>query len=102
MEHQVSYKYEVFLKEFDKHTFAKFRASYESINPDRPIETASIKYGDTEPRFRRFLERGDNLKQAFVDDVLSHLGLFLQGPFPLPGNRVNAERLGLQGKNGGL
>jgi SAM-dependent methyltransferase len=96
----MSYKYKVFLKEFNKDAFAKFRTSYELINPDRPIETASIKYGDTEPRFRRFLERADNLKQAFVDDVLFHLGLFLQGPFPLPGNRVTRSAWDCRGKLG--
>ncbi len=96
----MSYKQTVFLKEFNKDKFAKFRTTYELINPDRPIETANVKYGDTELGFRRFLERADNLKQAFVDDILPHLGLFLQGPFPLPGNRVTRSAWDCRGKLG--
>lgn len=96
----MSHKQKIFLKEFDKDEFARFRATYETINPDRPIETANVKFGNTEPGFRRFLDRVDNLKQAFVDDILPHLGLFLQGPFPLPGNRVTRSAWDCRGKLG--
>ena len=51
----MSYKQKVFLKEFNKDEFAKFRKVYELINPDRPIETSNVKHEDTDPRFRKFL-----------------------------------------------
>jgi SAM-dependent methyltransferase len=94
------YRQKVFLKEFSKDDFAKFRTTYESINPDRPIETANVKYGDTAQEFRRFLERAEDQKHSFVDDILPHLGLFLQGPFPLPGNRVTRSAWDCRGKLG--
>jgi len=96
----MSYKQEMFLKKFNKDKFATFRASYESINPDRPIETANVKYDNTDAGFRQFLERTDYLKESFVNDILPHLGLFLQGPFPLPGNRVTRSAWDCRGKLG--
>jgi hypothetical protein len=39
----MSYKQKVFLKEFNKDEYSKFRTTYELINPDRPIETANVK-----------------------------------------------------------
>ena len=56
----MSYRQKVFLKEFNKDEFAKFRTTYELINPDRPIETANVRYEDTDPRFRKF-PKGENL-----------------------------------------
>jgi SAM-dependent methyltransferase len=96
----MSYKQKVFLKEFNKNEFAKFRTTYELINPDRPIETANVKYEDTDPRFRKFLEGMDDAKRSFVDEILPHLGLFLQGPFPLPGKRVTKSAWDCRGKFG--
>lgn len=96
----MSQREEEFLKEFNKDWFAQFRTSYESINPDRPIETASVKYEDTDLGFRKFLEKVDTHKQLFVDDILPHLGLFLHGPFPLPGGRVTRSAWDCRGKYG--
>lgn len=96
----MSHRQKLFLKEFDVDAFRRFRSSYESINPDRPIETADVRYGDTEPGFRCFLERADDRARAFVDDILPDLGLFLQGPFPLPGNRVTRSAWDCRGKLG--
>ena len=72
---------------FRPEEFRAFRAAYEGINPDRPLETSGIAFGDTEPLFRDFLRTSDT-SAAFVEEFLPHLGMFLQGPFPLPGNRV--------------
>jgi tRNA (mo5U34)-methyltransferase len=98
--HLMSYRQKVFLKEFNKDEFAKFRTTYELINPDRPIETANVKYEDTDPRFRKFLEGIDDSKRSFVDEILPHLGLFLHGPFPLPGKRVTTSAWDCRGKFG--
>ena len=87
-DHAMSHRDQVFRKAFNKDGFQQFRAEYESINPDRPNETANFKYEDTDQRFRKFLEGAASDKIAFVNEFLPHLGLFLQGPFPLPGNRV--------------
>ena len=96
----MSYRQEVFLKGFSKDDFAKFRTSYETINPDRPIETATIEYGETDSQFRKHLEGEDDSSQSFVEEILPHLGLFLQGPFPLPRNRVTASAWDCRGKLG--
>lgn len=96
----MTFRQKVFLKEFDKESFANFRSSYESINPDRPIETLNVRYEDTESGFRKFIERQDELNQAFVADLIPHLGLFLQGPFPLPGNRITKSAWDCRGKLG--
>lgn len=96
----MSHRQAVFLKNFDKAEFARFRATYESINPDRPIETANVKFEDTDPRFRQFLEGADESKRSFVDEMIPHLGLFLHGPFPLPGKRVTASAWDCRGKFG--
>jgi SAM-dependent methyltransferase len=93
-----SYKQKKFLKEFAKDDFLKFRTTYESINPDRPIETANARYEDTEPGFRDFLKQAGDTDQAFIEDILPHLGLFLQGPFPLPGNRISRSAWDCRGK----
>ena len=96
----MSYRQEVFLKGFSKDDFAKFRTSYETINPDRPIETATIEYGETDSQFRKHLEGEDDSSQSFVEEILPHLGLFLQGPFPLPRNRVTTSAWDCRGKLG--
>ncbi|MBN2437570.1 MAG: DUF1698 domain-containing protein [Deltaproteobacteria bacterium] len=88
------------MKKFDRDEFERFRRGYETINPDRPIETAGVQYSDTESGFRRFLEHTDDRTRAFVDDILPDLGLFLQGPFPLPGNRVTRSAWDCRGKLG--
>ena len=96
----MSHNQRVFLKQFSRDAFADFRASYESINPDRPPETANVDFNDTDPAFRGFLAGVDRSSQTFVEDVLPHLGLFLQGPFPLPGNRVTRSAWDCRGKRG--
>lgn len=77
-----------FMKEFDVSKFREFRASFENINPDRPVETSSITYLETDQRFRAFFDPANASKDAFVNEVLPEMGLFLHGPFPLPGERV--------------
>jgi hypothetical protein len=95
-----SYKEKVFRKAFNRDEFQKFRAAYESINPDRPNETSNFKYEDTDQKFRKFLEGAARHKNAFVNEFLPHLGLFLQGPFPLPGSRVTNSAWDCRGKFG--
>lgn len=96
----MSFREKVFLKAFDKDKFAEFRTTYETINPDRPVESINIAPADTEPGFLKFLESVAPEKQAFVDDILPQLGLFLQGPFPLPGNRITTSAWDCRGKLG--
>lgn len=96
----MSCKEMLFRKEFDTEWFAQFRASYESINPDRSVETANVKFKDTDPRFRQFFENVDTQKRAFVEEFLPHMGLFLHGPFPLPGERVTRSAWDCRGKLG--
>lgn len=96
----MSFRENVFLKNFNKEDFRKFRATYEAINPDRPVETANLNFEDTDIQFRKFLEGVDSSKLAFVEEILPHLGLFLHGPFPLPGNQVTTSAWDCRGKYG--
>lgn len=93
-------KRELFSKQFSKEKYLKFRTTYEAINPDRPNETENVKYEETEPRFRKYLEKIDDSKHSFVQEMLPHLGLFLHGPFPLPGDRVTTSAWDCRGKFG--
>lgn len=77
-----------FRRLFQPEVFKAFRTTYEGINPDRPLETAGISFSETEPLFQSFLKDSPELG-AFVDEFLPQLGIFLQGPFPLPGQRVS-------------
>jgi len=43
----MSYRHELFPKTFAPAEFTAFRASYEGINPDRPLETASVSFRET-------------------------------------------------------
>lgn len=96
----MSYQTNMFLREFNPESYRQFRASYESVNPDRPIETGNVEYEGTEPWLREFLTGADDSKMQFVDQMLSQLGLFLQGPFPLPGERVARSAWDCRGKFG--
>jgi SAM-dependent methyltransferase len=96
----MSHKEKIFRKEFNKDWFAQFRTTYESINQECPIETANVKFEDTDKRFQNFFKRTDTQKQAFVNEILPHLGLFLQGPFPLPGGLVTRSAWDCRGKLG--
>lgn len=89
----------LFLHEFDAQWFERFRGTYENINPDRPIETASVSFDETEPLLRN-LVTADSASPAFVDEYLPKLGLFLHGPFPLPGRRVTRSAWDCRGKLG--
>lgn len=95
----MSYRQEVFRKTFVPEEFRRFRASYEGINPDRPLETAGIAYGETEQRFRSLVPE-DPETRAFVDEFLPQLGMFLHGPFPLPGGRVTRSAWDCRTKSG--
>lgn len=96
----MKYKEEVFRKQFDKNWFAQFRKGYESINPDRPVETANVEFKDTDKNFRQFFAESGDQKHSFVDEFLPHLGLFLHGPFPLPNGRVTHSAWDCRGKLG--
>lgn len=88
-----------FRSRFQPEEFRIFRTHYEGIAPDRPLETANIAYNDIEPLFRSFVnDRPDT--EAFVAEFLPQLGLFLQGPFPLPGKRVTRSAWDCRGKAG--
>lgn len=91
---------QLFREQFDKEWFRQFRSSYEGINPDRPLETANVAFKDTDPLFRDFFKATDAEKQALVNEFLPELGLFLHGPFPLPGGRVTRSAWDCRGKLG--
>jgi hypothetical protein len=74
-----------------------FRAYYEGINHDRPLETTGIAYDATEPMFRLFV-RDKPESEAFVSEFLPQMGMFLRGPFPLPGKRVSRSARDCRGK----
>ena len=96
----MSNKEDIFRKQFSKDWFAQFRATYESINPDRPVETVNVKFEETDKRFRQLIENVGGQKLSFVDEFLPHMGLFLHGPFPLPGGRVTHSAWDCRGKLG--
>lgn len=90
----MSYRQAAFLKDFDKADFARFRTTFESISPDRPIQTADVKFEGADLWLRNFLEAFDDSKRSFLDEMLPNLGLFLHCLFPLPGMGVTRKRLG--------
>lgn len=90
---------ELFLREFDEAWFKRFRGTYENINPDRPIETASVRFEDTDPLLRSLITTG-SADESFVNEFLPKLGLFFHGPFPLPGRRVTRSAWDCRGKLG--
>lgn len=96
----MTHKETIFRRGFNKDWFAQFRMAYESINPDRPVETANVKFEDTDKKFQQFFEKTDVQKQSLVEEFLPHLGLFLHGPFPLPGERVTRSAWDCRGKLG--
>ena len=96
----MSNKREIFSKQFSKEKYLEFRKTYEAINPDRPRESANVKYEETEAFFRKYLEKIDESNRSFVEEMLPHLGLFLHGPFPLPDNRVTTSAWDCRGKLG--
>lgn len=95
----MSYRQELFRKTFVPAKFKAFRADYEGINPDRPLETASIPFGETDPLLRSLVRDAPEVN-SFVDEFLPQLGTFLQGPFPMPGNRVTRSAWDCRGKAG--
>jgi len=95
----MSYRQELFRKTFAPAEFRRFRAGYEGINPDRPLETAGISFRETALLLRSLVNETPELN-SFVDEFLSQLGMFLHGPFPLPGNRVTRSAWDCRGKAG--
>lgn len=89
-----------FLKQFRENDFRSFRKTYETINPDRPVETDFLRFDDCDPSFRDFLKGTDPADERFVEELLPHLGLFLHGPFPLPNQRVTRSAWDCRGKHG--
>jgi hypothetical protein len=95
----MSYRQAAISEVFSPAEFRNFRASYEGINPNRPLETAGISFTDTDPLLRSLL-RDTQEVNSFVDEFLPQLGTFLHGPFPLPGNRVTRSAWDCRGKAG--
>lgn len=96
----MKYKQQLFHREFDQDRFAKFRSVYEPKDTIPAIETAGVSCGDTDPRLRKLLSNSDKSTRDFVNNVLPHLGLFLQGPFPLPDEGVTRSLWDCRGKIG--
>jgi len=95
----MSFRQQQFRRLFQAEAFRKFRSEYEGINPDRPLETAGIRFDQTEPLFQAFVKDAPETA-AFVDEFLPQLGIFLQGPFPLPGGRTSRSAWDCRGKSG--
>lgn len=95
----MTFRQQQFRRLFQPEAFRAFRAAYEGINPDRPLETAGIGFGETEPLFRAFLGEAPE-SAAFMSEFLPQLGVFLQGPFPLPGRIVTRSAWDCRGKAG--
>jgi SAM-dependent methyltransferase len=96
----MAFNEQLFQRQFNKEWFTQFRSTYEDINVDRPLESTSIGFDETEPGFRDFLLQDNLDKQTFVDEYLPYLGTFLHGPFPLPGRRVTRSAWDCRGKLG--
>lgn len=96
---RMSFRQEQFRRLFQPEAFKEFRRTYEGINPDRPLETAGIRYEETESLFRGFVKDLPET-ESFVAEFLPQLGTFLQGPFPLPGKRVSRSAWDCRGKAG--
>lgn len=95
----MSFRQQQFRRLFQPDVFKEFRAGYEGINPDRPLETIGIGYDNTEASFRAWVKDSAEQEQ-FVAEFLPQLGIFLQGPFPLPGKRVTRSAWDCRGKAG--
>ena len=75
----MSFRQKVFLKEFDKDQFTKFRASYGPKNTVLPIGAGDGLYDATDSGLRKLVGSSDDSTRSFVDDVLPYLGLFCRG-----------------------
>lgn len=95
----MTFRREQFRRLFDPVGFLEFRRGYEAINPDRPLETIDLKYGETDPLLRSLVEESPEAND-FVTEFLPQLGTFLQGPFPLPGSRLTRSAWDCRGKAG--
>lgn len=95
----MSFRREQFRRLFEPDVFKAFRAGYEGINPDRPLETAGIRYDETDAWLRSWVSN-DAEAERFVAEFVPQLGTFLQGPFPLPGQRVSRSAWDCRGKGG--
>lgn len=93
------FRQDQFRRAFKPEVFREFRRTYESINPDRPQETAGIGYAETDPLLRALVNDSAET-EAFVSEFLPQMGTFLQGPFPLPGGRVSRSAWDCRGKAG--
>lgn len=89
----------LFRRGFSPAWYSSFRQTYETINPDRPLESAAIRVEDCDPAFLAFLERA-GAADGLVEEFLPQLGLFLHGPFPLPESRVTRSAWDCRGKRG--
>lgn len=96
----MNYHESIFLKEFNKDWFTNFRTTYETINPDRPLETTDIGIHQTDPRLQNLLKNAGPENLDFVNEFLPYLGMFFHGPFPLPGNQVTNSAWDCRGKYG--
>lgn len=94
----MTFRQQRFRRLFQPEIFREFRSHYEGINPDRPLETAGIRYSQTEPLFQAFVKDAAE-SEAFIDEFLPQLGMFLQGPFPLPGRRTTRSAWDCRGKS---
>jgi tRNA (mo5U34)-methyltransferase len=90
----------LFRRGYSPGEFTKFRNDNEACFDGMPIETASIGFDDTDPALREIALAAPPGKAALVDEFLDQLGLFLHGPFPLPGNRVTKSLWDCRGKRG--
>ena len=86
-----------FRRQFDPDWFRAFQGTYETINPDRPKETANMPYADTAAYLRDWV-RDDAETKAFAAEFAPQLGSLLQGPFPMPGGEVLVSAWDCRGK----
>ena len=55
----MSFRQNVFAKEFSKTEFSAFRAGYERVNEGRPVETSRVSFVETDSRFRELVARAN-------------------------------------------
>lgn len=93
----MTFKRDIFRRQFDREAFTAFRTTYEGINPDRPVETLALSFDETAEHLKQRVGT-DAESLEFTNEFLPALGTLLQGPFPLPGNRIAPSAWDCRGK----
>lgn len=88
-----------FYAHFNADEFASFKDRYQGLQQAQKM--LDVPFQETEQILRDFIrDEGTSEKQQFIEEYLPKLGYFLQGPFPLPGQKIAPSIWDCRGKIG--